>query len=238
MRNIDQVIIHCADTRPLWWQGKTTSQKVEEVRRWHVQDNGWSDVGYHYLIDRDGTIAEGRPIHRVGAHTRGHNKGSIGIMLFGGHNSSADDDFHDNFTKAQEASLRKLIDELKRVYPITLINGHNEYANKACPGFSVQKWLERVPVIPQVSLPRHAGHSTAPRDNVDQTQTAWLAKIQKWIGGLGITGVGALAAFRDLDPNVQLALIGFSGLVFGIGITVVSSLIRRERQKHFLAGVR
>jgi hypothetical protein len=65
--------------------GKPTSEKVAEVRRWHVQDRGWKDIGYHFLIDRDGTVAKGRPVEQVGAHTMDHNVGSIGISLFGGH---------------------------------------------------------------------------------------------------------------------------------------------------------
>ena len=67
MRKLDTIIIHCTATRSGWMEDSPTTEKVNEVRRWHL-DRGWSDVGYHYLIDRDGTIASGRPVERSGAH--------------------------------------------------------------------------------------------------------------------------------------------------------------------------
>lgn len=82
------------------------------------------------------------------------------------------------------------------------------------------------------------GHSPVPRDSVDQTMTAYLAKVQKWVGSAGFSATGILAALRDLDPVVQLALIGVTVAGAGGAIWFISSLIRREREKHFLAGVR
>ena len=141
MRPIDHIIIHCTATPPDWWGKAKTSAKVAEVRRWHKDQRGWSDIGYHYLIDRDGTVAIGRPLERIGAHTRGHNTGSIGIALFGGHGSAETDAFAENFTAAQDAALIALIEELRVRYPaIKRVSGHNEFAAKACPGFNVPKW--------------------------------------------------------------------------------------------------
>lgn len=149
MREITEAIIHCTATRADWWKTRTTNQKVEEIRRWHVEDNGWSDIGYHFLIDRNGKVATGRPIERDGAHVRGRNKGTIGICLFGGHGSSETDAFADNFTPEQDKALRKLLGDLQKKYGFTRISGHNEWAAKACPGFKVQRWLSVVtpPVV-------------------------------------------------------------------------------------------
>ncbi len=47
MRKITEIIVHCTATRADWWAGKRTSDKVREIKRWHVQDRGWSDIGYH-----------------------------------------------------------------------------------------------------------------------------------------------------------------------------------------------
>lgn len=141
MRPIDHIIIHCTATPPDWWGKAKTSAKVAEVRRWHKEQRGWSDIGYHYLIDRDGTVAIGRPLERVGAHVRGHNTGSIGIALFGGHGSAETDAFAENFTEAQNQALIQLVSELRVRYPaIKRVSGHNEFAAKACPGFNVPKW--------------------------------------------------------------------------------------------------
>ena len=141
MRHIDHIIIHCTATPPDWWGKAKTSAKVAEVRRWHKGQRRWSDIGYHYLIDRDGTVAIGRPLERTGAHTRGHNTGSIGIALFGGHGSAETDAFAENFTAAQDQALIQLVSELRVRYPaIKRVSGHNEFAAKACPGFHVPKW--------------------------------------------------------------------------------------------------
>ena len=141
MRPISEIIVHCTATRPEWMAGRTTSEKVAEVRRWHVEDNGWKDIGYHFLIDRDGIVANGRPIEQVGAHTMGHNVGSIGISLFGGHGSAANGNFEDSFTPLQDASLHALIMKLVAIYKIAKVSGHNQYAAKACPGFYVPGWF-------------------------------------------------------------------------------------------------
>lgn len=143
MRPITEIIVHCTDTRPDWWATRKTSMKVAEVRGWHMSPapvgRGWSDIGYHFLIDRDGTRAVGRRVDRVGSHVLGHNTGTIGVALFGGHGSSADDRFVDHFTPAQRTALRAQIAELRRRFPaIIKLSGHNDYAAKACPGFRVR----------------------------------------------------------------------------------------------------
>ncbi len=158
MRYINEIIIHCTATQPNWMAGKATSAKVAEVKRWHVQGNGWSDIGYHYLIDRDGTIADGRPIERTGAHVQGHNSGTVGVSLFGGHGSAATDEFSDHFTTAQDKALRDLIKSLRAEYPaISKITGHNQYSAKACPGFTVDEWLSDAPPAPRADeIPRRS----------------------------------------------------------------------------------
>jgi N-acetyl-anhydromuramyl-L-alanine amidase AmpD len=162
MRHLDEIIVHCTATPATWRQGQTTSAKVAEVRRWHVDERGWSDIGYHYLIDRDGTVVEGRPLARPGAHVRGHNRNSIGIALFGGHGSAETDAFADNFTPAQDAALRRLLDSLRDQHKtISKVTGHNEYAAKACPGFSVSEWLRNAPAKPPTH-PRAPAASPAP----------------------------------------------------------------------------
>lgn len=154
MRPITEIIIHATATRPEWWAGRPTKDKVAEIRRWHVQDRGWKNIGYHYLIDRDGTVAEGRPLDQVGAHVQGHNAGTVGIALFGGHGSAETDDFAENFTPEQDRALRAQIQWLRQEYPtIRKVSGHNFYARKACPGFNVMKWFTSTPGKIPVSVP-------------------------------------------------------------------------------------
>jgi len=167
MRKITGIIIHCTATRPAFMEGHSTAAKVAEIRRWHTDDRGWSDIGYHFLIDRNGAVAKGRPIERDGAHVRGHNKGTIGISLFGGHGSAETDSFGVNFTGEQAVALRKLVNDLRAKYGMVPITGHNEYAAKACPGFNVQTWLKVA--VPDAPTPP----STPPAVTPDRPKGLW-----------------------------------------------------------------
>tara|TARA_R110000823_G_scaffold122603_2_gene248065 strand:+ start:205 stop:609 length:405 start_codon:yes stop_codon:yes gene_type:complete len=130
MRNINKIIIHCAATP----EGRDV--KIATIRDWHKL-KGWSDIGYHYVIELDGSIQSGRPIEIIGAHTIGQNKGSIGICYVGGMNANMEEP-KDTRTPAQKESLIKLINKLKAKYSNITIHGHNEYAAKACPSFNVK----------------------------------------------------------------------------------------------------
>lgn len=143
MRKINELIIHASATRPNWMGKSPTKRKVAEIRRWHVEDNGWSDIGYHWIIDRDGTIVKGRPMERTGAHTRGKNKDTVGICLIGGHGGAASDAFLDNFTFDQDCSLTALVQGLVVDYGPLKVSGHNQYADKACPCFEVRDWTDQ-----------------------------------------------------------------------------------------------
>lgn len=130
MRIINEIIIHCSATP----EGKDYT--VEQIRQWHKQ-RGFSDIGYHYVIYRDGSIHSGRPIERIGAHCLKHNAHSIGICYIGGVSKDGKTP-KDTRTDAQKESLIKLIKELKAKYPKATVHGHREYANKACPCFDAK----------------------------------------------------------------------------------------------------
>lgn len=146
MRAITEINIHCAATRPVWMAGSTPAQRVAEIRRWHTQLNGWADIGYHYVVDRDGTVTPGRPIARSGAFEPKVNRTAIGICLVGGYGSAATDSFSEHYTPEQDVALRELIERLQAEHPtIKRVTGHNDYSPKACPGFKVQRWLAGKP---------------------------------------------------------------------------------------------
>ena len=62
MRQINKLIVHCSATR----EGQNIP--VETIKKWHVEGNGWSDIGYHFYIDLEGNIFKGRDIATMGAH--------------------------------------------------------------------------------------------------------------------------------------------------------------------------
>jgi N-acetyl-anhydromuramyl-L-alanine amidase AmpD len=118
---------------------------AREIRKWHTEPppvgRGWADIGYHYVIRRNGMLEAGRDINHHGAHTVGHNKGSIGICLVGGVAKDGKTPTP-NFEPQQWDALKDLLRHIKSVYPSATIHGHNEYANKACPSFDVGKWVK------------------------------------------------------------------------------------------------
>ena len=143
MRLIDEIVVHCTATNSKWYASRSAEDVVAEIRRWHVEERNWSDIGYHAVVHRDGSVAYGRPDWRKGAHVAGHNSTTIGIALVGGRGAVSDGKFEDNYTPEQEKALRKLIGEYKGKFPgILKVTGHNDYAPKACPGFDVGEWYE------------------------------------------------------------------------------------------------
>lgn len=131
MRKITEIIVHCSATP----EGKDFT--VAQIRQWHLA-RGFKDIGYHYVIYRDGTIHAGRPVAQVGAHCTGHNRNSIGICYIGGVATDGKTP-KDTRTPQQEASLKKLLWQLHQQYPAATIHGHREFANKACPSFDAKK---------------------------------------------------------------------------------------------------
>ena len=131
MRDIDKIIIHCSATP----EGRDV--KTSTIKQWHTA-KGWSDIGYHYVIERDGSVNMGRDIDRIGAHTRGENTGSIGICYVGGMDANMKNP-KDTRTEKQKEGLKCLIKDLRSTYGDLTIHGHNEFASKACPSFDVEK---------------------------------------------------------------------------------------------------
>lgn len=128
MRTINEIIIHCSATP----EGQNVT--ATDIRRWHTVGNGWSDIGYHFVVRLDGTVEPGRPLAQTGAHCRGHNARSVGICYIGG--LAADGRTpKDTRTPAQRAALLTLLKELKQQFPGAAIHGHRDFAAKACPSF-------------------------------------------------------------------------------------------------------
>lgn len=130
MRKINKIIIHCTATK----EGKDF--KAKDIDRWH-KEKGWKCIGYHYVIDLDGTVEKGRSVEEIGAHCNGHNADSIGIVYVGGLDSKGNP--KDTRTQAQKEALWELLRVLITKYPKASIHGHNEFSSKACPCFDVQK---------------------------------------------------------------------------------------------------
>lgn len=127
-RYIDKLIIHCSCSDIL------AHDNPETIRKWHVEENGWDDVGYHFIITKDGKIHWCRPMVEVGAHCKGHNLTSIGICLTGEY----------KFSREQKDSLKILTENLKDLF--NLENRHlwehrSFNKKKTCPNFDLEEFL-------------------------------------------------------------------------------------------------
>lgn len=123
MRRIVKVFIHCSAS------DNPDHDDVEVIKRWHIE-RGFSDVGYHYFIKKSGKIQDGRPLEKIPAAQKGHNRNSIAICLSG----------LDHFTEKQFRSLKELCEKLDDRYQVTF-HGHCEVSNKTCPNFAYKAVL-------------------------------------------------------------------------------------------------
>src|SRR5699024_81418 len=112
---------------------------VREISQWH-REQGWLAIGYHFVIRRDGTIEEGRPVDVVGSHVKDWNSKSVGVCLVGGIDDKGK--FEAKFTPAQMQSLKEKLADLLDMYPDAEVKAHHDVAPKACPSFNLSRWLK------------------------------------------------------------------------------------------------
>lgn len=125
MRAINKIIVHCSDS------DYAHHDNVFAIRHWHIKERGWSDIGYHYIITKNGKIHVGRPIHKKGAHCRRHNPDSIGICLTG----------KNTFSNEQFKALRELCEDLVCAFGVDMasVYGHKDFDDsKTCPNFNIK----------------------------------------------------------------------------------------------------
>ena len=202
---VTAIFVHCSATQPDWMENSPLPAKIAEIGRWH-EKRGWNKIGYHWVIDRNGEIGKGRDEHIPGAHVAGHNTGSLGICLIGGHGSSENDPFGKNYTPEQEIALLNLIEDIKTRAKISKVRGHNEVAAKACPGFNVKRWLDRKPA----------------KTKVTESTTVQASAAQIASGAAG--GVTAIAA---LDGYAQVIALVICAVVIAAGAWIMRERIRK-----------
>lgn len=146
-RNITKIIVHCSATP----EGE--DKTVADIRADHKKQ-GWSDIGYHYVVYRDGSVHEGRDVDIQGAHCadNGGNIGSIGVCYIGGVERRIPGVAYKNLkpkdtrTDAQKVALLNLLLDLKKLYPHAVILGHRDLDEhgKLCPSFDAKKEYSRI----------------------------------------------------------------------------------------------
>lgn len=125
---IRYLVVHCSASP------NNREFTAADIHGWHIE-RGWVGIGYHAVIQRDGTIEAGRPIYWQGAHVKGYNHESLGVCLIG----------KDTFTSAQYHSLYEVLQGWRDRFPYADIVGHGDLDSKKsfCPGFAVRAWWHR-----------------------------------------------------------------------------------------------
>lgn len=142
-RIINEIIVHCSATR------EGMDYTVNDITNWH-KGRGFTTIGYHYVVYRDGTVHAGRNVNVAGAHCTNHNTHSIGVCYVGGLENRRNpktgkyDIPKDTRTPEQKAALLKLLRDLRKLYPKAKIRGHRDFANKACPSFDATREYSQI----------------------------------------------------------------------------------------------
>ncbi len=123
---VNKIIVHCSATPD------DASWTVERIRDVHVNEKHWADIGYHWVVDREGVVWEGRPETMIGAHCKGYNHESIGVCWMGGLRGA-------DITPAQVKAMTELLTWLHRRFPDALLYGHRDLAKTECPMLEVRE---------------------------------------------------------------------------------------------------
>ncbi len=204
MRRIDEVILHHT-WRPTAREYKG-EQTIKAIYNFHVRNQGWSDIGYHFLIAPDGAIWVGRPIENAGAHTRGRNAHSIGVCLIGNFDE-------EELTVRQRASLIATLNTLLERFKLTPqdINFHRDYAPyKSCPGTKLDKaivrsWVSELEAPTTIPSEGDADDAIAHPD-----VPAWAEEAVKWALEMGIvtgTPSGKVEGYRPASRAEVIVML-------------------------------
>lgn len=150
MGKLTYLIIHCTATPA---GRKVTS---DDIRKWHIQGRGWSQVGYADMIHEDGTVENLVKYNdddvvepwEITNGAFGMNSVSRHVVYVGGLDAEGKDP-EDTRTDLQKEAMEKYIRQMIEKHPVILIAGHGQFAAKACPSFDVPKWLEHIGIDPE-----------------------------------------------------------------------------------------
>lgn len=128
---------YCVDKYVVHHSASPIDTTVDEIRYWHVNENGWDDIGYHYVITQEGKVHACREICYVPAAQKGHNQGSIAVCLVGDNTSDAN-----RWNRMQVNSLMNHYLATKEMFPVLELYGHRDLSSSTvCPGVNVRAML-------------------------------------------------------------------------------------------------
>lgn len=128
-RPVRKIFLHCSAS------DNAKHDNVATMQAWH-KERGFTEIGYHYYIDKFGKRYEGRSLEKVPAAQAGHNTNSIAICAGG----------LKEFSAVQLAEVKKLCLEIDAAYNgMVTFHGHCEVSNKSCPVYDYKALLNLTP---------------------------------------------------------------------------------------------
>jgi hypothetical protein len=120
----------------------TPQARLRQIQAFHMYTRGWCDIGYNYLVSRDGRVWRGRGAQTVGAHVSNANTGNVGISFMGTYTSTAPSE-----TQMCQAAklLRRLHDDFSGIaLNRTDVKGHRQYGGTECPGTALYNRIDKI----------------------------------------------------------------------------------------------
>lgn len=154
----DEIILHHAEA---------SSASVEEVNRWHLE-RGWTGIGYHFYIRKDGKVYRGRPEWAVGAHAQGHNSRAIGICCEGSY-------MKETMPEAQLDALKALIRTEMSKYPGAKLLRHKDVNSTDCPGTN----------FPWAEAQKYTTETTVKKEEETMTDKDFEAYMERYLTAKG-----------------------------------------------------
>ena len=185
---------------------------VEDIHRMH-KNNGWSGIGYHFYVRKDGSVFRGRPEWAIGAHAGGSNYNSIGICAEGNFEN-------ESMSDAQKNAIIELVNYLKDKYGISIIQRHKDVCSTACPGRNypfdnITNGVIYDTTIPAANtLPNINGKKEIVRaGQIHAHNFADSSLVTDGIRGVNTikAGIKVLQTAMNLDYNARLAVDGIFG---------------------------
>ena len=124
MRAIRKIVVHHSASHAV---------SKEQIEEWHIE-RGFSEIGYHYVIQAGGLVRLGRKLDRIGAHCKGHNSDSVGVCVVGSFEDGAP------VPGSQWVALVSIVSDLMVQFGLSVkdVYGHKELGQTLCPGFNPQ----------------------------------------------------------------------------------------------------
>lgn len=181
---------------------------AKTIHAWHL-GRGFSGIGYHFLVRKNGTIERGRAEHLVGAHVTGHNSDSIGVCFEGNFET-------ETMGEAQKNAGSELVEYLKKKYSIGIVVRHKDLAPTACPGknFPFEEILHGVKT--ETKQPEQVEQKTQECNNKLVEDGYWgkgTTKRAQEVFGTPIDGVitGQLSSCAKYFPGIVSVSYGRGG---------------------------